>query len=98
MCIEVRRLSFRDTASNAGAQKRVDLSLIPNVVPRSPLLSGARARGLLNSTRNCLASLGLVRDAEVWAGANWGAFVELHQVTPSNSLVIMEIVVACALL
>jgi hypothetical protein len=48
----------------------MELGLIPNVVPRRPLRSGARARDLLNSTRNCLASLGLVRDAGVWTGAN----------------------------
>lgn len=82
----------------AHAQERIALEICSEMNLRRPLRSEARARDLLNSTLNCLALLGLVRDAGVWGGANQGASVKLYRVTPGNSLVIMGVVVACALL
>jgi hypothetical protein len=98
MCIEVRRLSLRNTVKGAGEWKRIARRIVYNVISCKILRNGRQTGRLLTSTRNYMVILELELHAEVWAVINLGDSARPGPLKPDNCQVIIKVVVAYALL
>jgi hypothetical protein len=98
MCIEVGRLSLRNTVKGSGEWKRIARRIVYNVISRKILRNGRQTGRLLTSTRNYMVILELELHAEVWAVINLGDSARPGPLKPDNCQVIIKVVVAYALL